>query len=109
MHKRFTAFARDIFSQDLLCTYEQKDQYRDQLRQQSRESVTHIVEQINAGEYRNERMEDLLVNLSTRLSHTSGKKQYGYLKPELKAMVDQIVMELAGDENIHKLYDLWYE
>ena len=35
--------------------------------------------------------------------------QYGYLKPDVKAIVDQIVAELAGDENIRKLYDLWYE
>ena len=34
---------------------------------------------------------------------------YGYLKPDVKATVDQIVEELAGDENIRKLYDLWYE
>ncbi len=27
----------------------------------------------------------------------------------MKAIVDQIVAELAGDENIRKLYDLWYE
>lgn len=109
VEKLRSAFAQDIFSQDLICTYEQKDQYRDQLRQQSRESVAHIVERINAGEYRNERVEELLRTLSTRLAHTSGKKQYGYLKSDLKSMVDQIVMELAEDENIHKLYDLWYE
>ena len=102
-------FARDIFAQELISTYEQQTAVRDQLRQQGRESVAQIVEQINAGEYRNERVEELLKTLSTRLAHTSGKKQYGYLKSDLKAMVDQIVMELAGDENIRKLYDLWYE
>lgn len=109
VEKLRSAFARDIFSQDLICTYEQQSEYRDQLRQQGRESIAHVVEQINAGEYRNERVEELLRTLSTRLAHTSGKKQYGYLKPELKTMVDQIVMELAGDENIRQLYDLWYE
>lgn len=33
----------------------------------------------------------------------------GYLKSDLKAIVDQIVMELAKDERIQTLYDLWYE
>ena len=104
-----SAFARDIFSQELISTYEQQTAVRDQLRQQGGERVAEIVEQINAGEYRNERVEDLLRKLSIRLAHTSGKKQYGYLKSDLKAMVDQIVMELAKDERIQTLYDLWYE
>ena len=43
------------------------------------------------------------------MAHTSGKKQYGYLKSDLKAIVDQVVMELAKDERIQSLYDLWYE
>ena len=109
VEKLRSEFARDIFAQELICTYEQQNIYRDQLRQQGRESVAEIVEQINAGEYRNERMEEMLRILSTRLAHTSGKKQYGYLKSDLKAMVDQIVMELAKDERIRNLYDLWYE
>lgn len=65
--------------------------------------------QINAGTYRNPRIEELLIRLADRLSRTTGKKVYGYLKADVKAIVDQIVAELAGDENIQKLYDLWYE
>ena len=34
---------------------------------------------------------------------------YGYLRPELKALVNQIVDELAKDERIAQLYDLWYQ
>lgn len=109
VEKLRSEFARDIFSQELISTYEQQTAVRDQLRQQGGESVAKIVEEINAGEYRNEKMEDLLKKLSIRLAHTSGKKQYGYLKSDLKAMVDQIVMELAKDERIQNLYDLWYE
>ena len=109
VEKLRSEFARDIFAQELICTYEQQNTYRDQLRQQGRESVSQIVEQINIGNYRNERVEELLRTLSTRLARTSGKKQYGYLKADLKAIVDQIVMELAKNERIQSLYDLWYE
>ena len=52
------------------------------------------------------RIEELLLQLSDRLFRTTGKKVYGYLKADVKAIVDQIVAELAGDENIRKLYDL---
>ncbi len=109
MENMRSAFAREIFSQELLFTYQQQTEYRDQLREQGRESISDIVAQINAGTYRNPRIEELLLQLSDRLSRTTGKKVYGYLKPDVKAIVDQIVAELAGDENIRKLYDLWYE
>ena len=109
VEKMRSVFARDIFQQELLHTYEQQTEYRDQLREQGRETVAEIVEQINAGYYDNPRVESLLVDLSERLSRTSGKKVYGYLKADVKAIVDQIVAELAADERIRKLYDLWYE
>ena len=34
---------------------------------------------------------------------------YGYLKRDIKDLIDEIVDLLAEDENIAKLYDLWYE
>ena len=49
------------------------------------------------------------MELADRLSKTKGKKVYGYLKPDVKALVDSIVEELASDDRIKKLYDLWYE
>lgn len=109
MENMRSTFAREIFSQELLFTYQQQTEYRDQLREQGRESISDIVAQINAGEYQNPRIEELLIQLADRLSRTTGKKVYGYLKPDVKAIVDQIVAELAGDENIQKLYNLWYE
>ena len=48
------------------------------------------------------------LNLGVGLK-TKGKKVYGYLKPEVKALVDSIVEELANDSRIIKLYNLWYE
>lgn len=109
VEKMRSVFAREIFSQELMFTYQQQTEYRDRLREQGRERVSEIVAKINAGEYLNPRIEELLVQLSDRLSHTTGKKVYGYLKSDVKAIVDQIVAELAGDENIRELYDLWYE
>lgn len=101
--------AKEIFRQDHISIYQKQTQYRDELRQQGQESVAEIVAQINSGTYSNSKVEALLVSLSDRLSRTSGKKVYGYLKADVKAIVDEIVAELASDERIRKLYDLWYE
>ena len=109
VEKMRSTFAREIFSQDMLHIYEQQTEYRDQLRSQGRDSVAEIVAQINSGGYRNTNVETLLVSLSDRLSRTSGKKVYGYLKADVKAIVDEIVAELAKDERVKKLYDLWYD
>ena len=49
------------------------------------------------------------MELADRLSKTSGKKVYGYLKSDVKALVNSILEELANDIRIKKLYDLWYE
>ena len=65
--------------------------------------------EINQGNYNNPKVEELLIQLSDRLSKTSGKKVYGYLKADVKAIVDRIVEELEKDSRIAELYDLWYE
>ena len=104
-----SALARNIFSNDLMHVYEQQTQHRDALRQDSRAFAAEIVRQINAGSCENLLMQDLLLKLFGRLNNLAGKKQYGYLPVDLKATVDRIVDELAKDERITKLYDLWYE
>jgi len=50
-----------------------------------------------------------LIELAERLQFTKGKRQYGYLQPQIKGMVDEIVDELSKDERIRKAYNLWYE
>ena len=107
--KMRSAFAKDIFGQDLMCSYKRQTEIRDDLRAESKQLIAEIVSQINAGVYHNPKVEEQLTELADLLSRTSGKKQYGYLKPEAKAIVNRIVMDLSEDERIAKLYDLWYE
>ncbi len=104
-----SSFAKDIFAQDLLCVYEKQTEYRDELKVNSREVIADIISKINSGVYDNPKLEEMLLNLADRLSKTSGKKVYGYLKSDVKAIIDSIVDEIASDERISALYDLWYE
>lgn len=103
------SLAKDIFSQDLLCIYEKQTVHRDELRLQGRRIAAEIVARINAGTYDNLEIEDRLLRLADRLSRTKGKKVYGYLKADVKALIDSIVDTLAEDERIAALYNLWYE
>ena len=104
-----SAFAKDVFADDLLSVYEKQTEHRNALRAQSRDVIAEIVSRINSGAYDNPALENKLLDLADRLSKTSGKKQYGYLKADVKAIVNGIVSDLAADERISSLYDLWYE
>lgn len=104
-----SSFAKDIFAQDLLCVYEKQTEYRDELKSNSKDLIAEIISRINSGVYDNPKLEEILLHLADRLSKTNGKKVYGYLKTDVKAIIDSIVDELANDEGISALYDLWYE
>lgn len=104
-----SSFAKDIFVQDLLCVYEQQTGHRDALKAESRKLMGEIIAKINTGTYDNPAVEAMLVKLADRLSKTGGKKVYGYLKADVKDLIDSIVDELAKDERLAALYDLWYE
>lgn len=104
-----SSFARDIFQQDLLCIYEKQTEHRDKLRAEARDMVENLVSKINSEIYISASIQHKLLELADRLSKTKGKKVYGYLKPAVKSLVNSIVEELASDDRIKKLYDLWYE
>lgn len=109
MEKIRSALAQEIFRQDLISVYEQQTAHRDELRRASREIVAGLVQQVSSGECENPQVEQLLRELANRLSNVKGKKVYGYLRPELKSLVNQIVDGLAKDKRIAALYDLWYQ
>ena len=104
-----SSFAKDIFAQDLLCEYKKQTEHRDALKIQSREVLAELIAKINGGTYDNPQVEALLQALAKRLAVTNGKKQYGYLRKDIKEIINSIVDELGKDERIAALYDLWYE
>lgn len=104
-----SSFAKDIFQQDLLCIYEKQTEHRDKLRAEARDIVEDLVSKINSEIYISASIQHKLLELADRLSQTKGKKVYGYLKLDVKAIVDSIVDEFSNDDRIKKLYDLWYE
>ena len=109
MEKFRSALAQEIFRKALVSVYQQPTTNRDQLRRVSREKIAGLVQQISGGVCENPQVELLLRELAWQLSKVKGKKVYGYLRPELKALVNQIVDELAKDVRIAQLYDLWYQ
>ena len=104
-----SGLAKNIFRQELTEIYRQQTQRRDELVRQSGEVMKELIRQMLSGTLENPRIAQLMGELAQRLKSTSGKKQYGYLKASLKAVVDEIVDELAKDARVSSAYDLWYQ
>lgn len=99
--------AHDIFRQDFAQIYDQQNQARSNLKQGASDVMEELLRQISSGICENKTIEEKILLLSQRLQNTGGKKVYGYLKADVKAIVDQIVDELAKDERVAKLYVAW--
>lgn len=104
-----SALAKDIFAQDLISVYERQTLHRDDLRQAGRARVAEIVDEINQTECSDPELERQLRVLSDRLSRIGGKKIYGYLKSDVKDMVNAIVNLLGQQPQLQELYELWYQ
>ena len=103
-----STLAKEIFQQDLITIYQRQTQRRDELTQDAEDVMARLVIKMQSGTLENQRIGQLITELAQRLRNTSGKKQYGYLSPPLKSLVDEIVVELEKDPRIAAAYDLWY-
>ena len=102
-------FAREIFKNDLYHTYQDMTAHRDELRRAGRDKIAEIVQQINNSAYENETVVLMLKELSASLENYKGKMVYGYMPRTAKNLINGIIDELAKDERIAELYNLWYE
>ena len=71
--------------------------------------MLELIRAMRSGTLQNERMEQLIEELTQRLPLTKGRKVYGYLLPRLKRIVDEIVDELAKDPRVAEAYEIWQE
>jgi len=104
-----SCLAREIFQQDLLQIYSEQTIRRDTLNRESLSVMREMCVQMQNGVCDNPQIEFLMQTLADRLSKTGGKKVYGYLKTDVKAIVDGIVEELAKDPRVASCYAAWYE
>lgn len=104
-----SALGNDIFRDELQFVFREQTDRRDLLKKDWKAMFDEILQKISKNKYSNPEAEQKLLLLSDKLSRTKGKKVYGYLKRDVKDLIDSIVDLLAEDENISRLYDLWYE
>ena len=97
-------FGNDIFRQEQYKLFQMETQQRDIIKE-------HFKEVIDYYEHWNfdasPRLAELFFNLAEKLKAVKGKKLYGYLPKDIKEIVDNIVAELAKNEDIAELYAEW--
>ena len=107
INKIRSAFANDIFKDDLQSIYQEQTLSRDELKAVSKTEFKSIVRKVQQGGFENPQLENFIRKLYSQLQNVKGKKVYGYLPQEVKETVNSIFSELAKDDNIRQLYEKW--
>ena len=101
-----SAFGNDIFRNEQYKLFKIQTELRDEMRDEVKKYLKSLVDEGN--NYKpSAKAEELYQKLISQLSTVKGKKVYGYLPKNIKNTVDDIVREIAKDENISKLNAEW--
>ena len=102
-----SVLTNQIFRQEMLHTYEQKSQSRDELVRQARRAMSQLTREMSSGICNCPAAEVLMQRLVVQLETVKGKKSYGYLPKPVKKTVDEIVDELEKLPVVKQCYDQW--
>ena len=96
-----------IFKQEMLHTYEQKSQSRDELVREARRAIRRLTREMAQSICSAPEIEQKMEQLATQLETVKGKKSYGYLPKPVKKTVDEIVDKLEELPVVRACYDQW--
>ena len=104
-----SAFANDIYHDELYSLYGQQNTLRNELKKESEELMASLSVVSKDDFEMSPEVIQLVSKLSAQLNEHKGKKYYAFLKPQVKQTVDEIFLRLADNEKIKKMYELWCE
>ena len=96
-----------IFQDELLNLYQEKDMSYKEVARSARDAMRELVSEMKECICDTPEIEQQLVMLSESLSTAKGKKQYQYLKKDVKQQVDAIVDALAELPQVAECYEAW--
>lgn len=109
VEKMRSVLGQSIFGEELKEAYEKQTEKRNLLKREWKKMLDEICAHVENGTYDNLEIAEKLERLSDMLSRTKGKKVYGYLRKDIKNLIDSIVDSLADSPEIKDLYDLWWK
>lgn len=99
--------ANNIFRNELQNLYQQQTDVRDKLRSEADNVMKNMLSELQNNNQSDPQLEQLVLKLQFQLRNSKGKKVYGYLQPNVKKTVDQIVAQLVKNPVLKKMYDEW--
>lgn len=102
-------FGTEIFADDLDNYYKEQTKYRNWLNASAYDEIAELADKIQNGFADDENFSIRFVALAKRLQSVKGKKVFGYLPKNVKAMVNELVDALEKNEDIQRAYELWYQ
>ncbi len=104
-----SVLTNQIFQQELLHLYEEKSTSRDELVQQTRQTMLELAQRMRDGLCICPTAEKKLWELSQKLGDVQGKKVYGYLPKSLKQLTDEVVDAMEKLPTVNECYQKWWE
>ena len=99
--------SNDIFQDELLSIYQEKDLSYQQVRDAAMEAMVRLIREMKSGLCDSPIIAGQMETLAEMMAEVKGKKVYGYLKKPVKAQVDAIVDELGKLPQVAECYDHW--
>ena len=96
-----------IFKQEMLHTYEQKSQSRDELVRETRRAIRRLTREMAQSICSAPEIGQKMEHLATQLETVKGKRSYGYLPKSVKKTVDEVVDKLEELPVVRECYDQW--
>ena len=96
-----------IFKQEMLHTYEQKSQSRDELVREARRAIRRLTREMAQSICSAPEIGQKMEHLATQLETVKGKKSYGYLPKSVKKTVDEVVDWLEKLPVVRECYEQW--
>ena len=102
-----STLTNQIFKQEMLHTYEQKSQSRDELVREARRAIRQLTQEMTRSICTASEIEQKMEQLVGQLETVKGKKSYGYLPKSVKKTVDEVVDKLEELPVVRACYDQW--
>ena len=96
-----------IFKQEMLHTYEQKSQSRDELVREARRTIRRLTREMAQSICSVPEIEQKMEQLAGQLETVKIKKSYGYLPKSVKKTVDEVVDRLEELPVVRECYEQW--
>ena len=105
IQKMKSAFAREIFREDLLPIYAMQTERRETIGKETE----RMLSEMRSAPAKNPVLLAKFTELSERLKSLKGRKVYGYLPGPLRKLTDEILTELSKEDALAACYAAWQE